>query len=140
MENNNMILSKYAELEFIKSETKDKVITDYYMKKPPKHRNCLRCNSAMHICSNHTVKLKEFPCLPDYKNFIVVHYSRFRCINCRFALNDTIPIKLENTFITIKFAAWIKTLVSYNFCIKDINRITGVHCNIIKKMALFNQD
>lgn len=134
MKNNNIISIKYEDLKFIKQEKNGNNITDYYVKIPPKNRMCPCCKEKMHICSNHNIILKDFPTLPKYRNFVVIQFSRFRCVNCNSTMNDEIPIKEENTFITKRCAIWIKDLLSKHMTIKDINLITGVHWNTIRNI------
>lgn len=104
---------------------------------PEKHSmpsSCPHCGSKMYRHGRYTRKLKEMPVYPDTTYTLIIKAQRYRCPECGFTLRQEIPNRYPGTNITKRVAAWIKAFLNAKFPVSQIEDITGIHWDTIRKI------
>lgn len=104
---------------------------------PEKHSmpsSCPHCGSKMYRHGRYTRKLKEMPVYPDTTYTLIIKAQRYRCPECGFTLRQEIPNRYPGTNITKRVAAWIKAFLKAKFPVSQIEDITGIHWDTIRKI------
>ena len=104
---------------------------------PEKHSmpsSCPHCGSKMYRHGRYTRKLKEMPVYPDTTYTLIIKAQRYRCPECGFTLRQEIPNRYSGTNITKRVAAWIKAFLNAKFPVSQIEDITGIHWDTIRKI------
>ena len=104
---------------------------------PEKHSmpsSCPHCGSKMYRHGRYTRKLKEMPVYPDTTYTLIIKAQRYRCPECGFTLRQEIPNRYPSTNITKRVAAWIKAFLNAKFPVSQIEDITGIHWDTIRKI------
>ena len=104
---------------------------------PEKHSmpsSCPHCGSKMYRHGRYTRKLKEMPVYPDTAYTLIIKAQRYRCPECGFTLRQEIPNRYPGTNITKRVAAWIKAFLNAKFPVSQIEDITGIHWDTIRKI------
>lgn len=104
---------------------------------PEKHSmpsSCPHCGSKMYRHGRYTRKLKEMPVYPDTTYTLIIKAQRYRCPECGFTLRQEIPNRYPGTNITKRVAAWIKAFLNAKFPVPQIEDITGIHWDTIRKI------
>ena len=104
---------------------------------PEKHSmpsSCPHCGSKMYRHGRYTRKLKEMPVYPDTTYTLIIKAQRYRCPECGFTLRQEIPNRYPGTSITKRVAAWIKAFLNAKFPVSQIEDITGIHWDTIRKI------
>lgn len=104
---------------------------------PEKHSmpsSCPHCGSKMYRHGRYTRKLKEMPVCPDTTYTLIIKAQRYRCPECGFTLRQEIPNRYPGTNITKRVAAWIKAFLNAKFPVSQIEDITGIHWDTIRKI------
>ena len=104
---------------------------------PEKHSmpsSCPHCGSKMYRHGRYTRKLEEMPVYPDTTYTLIIKAQRYRCPECGFTLRQEIPNRYPGTNITKRVAAWIKAFLNAKFPVSQIEDITGIHWDTIRKI------
>ena len=104
---------------------------------PEKHSmpsSCPHCGSKMYRHGRYTRKLKKMPVYPDTTYTLIIKAQRYRCPECGFTLRQEIPNRYPGTNITKRVAAWIKAFLNAKFPVSQIEDITGIHWDTIRKI------
>ena len=104
---------------------------------PEKHSmpsSCPHCGSKMYRHGRYTRKLKEMPVYPDTTYTLIIKAQRYRCPECGFTLRQEIPNRYPGTNITKRVVAWIKAFLNAKFPVSQIEDITGIHWDTIRKI------
>ena len=105
---------------------------------PEKHSmpsSCPHCGSKMYRHGRYTRKLKEMPVYPDTTYTLIIKAQRYRCPECGFTLRQEIPNRYPGTNITKRVAvSWIKAFLNAKFPVSQIEDITGIHWDTIRKI------
>ena len=95
---------------------------------------CPYCGGLVHICGNHSMRLRDMPINPWTRQDMEITYHRYRCQSCARTFSEDIPVKHPETRITERAASWISTFLRFNMPISTVQEITGVHWDTIKRI------
>ena len=95
---------------------------------------CSACGNEVYLHDDAQTHLRDMPIWHGMKQTVLVQQYRYRCKKCNKTFVEEIPFKYPGTRITYRAASWIKGMLQGKISIKEIQRLTGIHWDTIRKV------
>ena len=95
---------------------------------------CCLCGNEVYLHDDAQTHLTDMPIWHGIKQKVLVQQYRYRCKKCGKTFVEEIPFKYPGTRITYRAASWIKGMLQGKISIKEIQRLTGIHWDTIRKV------
>ena len=95
---------------------------------------CIACGNEVYLHDDAQTSLTDMPIWQDTKQMVLVQQYRYRCKKCNKTFVEEIPFKYPGTRITYRAASWIKGMLQGKTSIKEIQRLTGIHWDTIRRV------
>lgn len=110
--------------------------TVLFMKSTRKTKDvrCVRCGDEVYLHEEVNSHLMDMPIWHDTTSQVFVQQYRYRCKKCNKTFVEEIPFKYPGTRITCRAATWIRGLLQSKISIREIQNLTGIHWDTIRKV------
>lgn len=95
---------------------------------------CKKCGGRVNICGLTTKHLKDIPIWVGMSQELSFCCHRYRCVACGRKFTEEIPLQYPGTRITTRAAEWVKSLLRHKMSIRSVQRITGIHWEMIRRI------
>lgn len=116
------------------SPEKDKTVLFMESTRKTKDVRCVKCGSEVYLHEDVQTHLTDMPIWLDTKSQVFVQQYRYRCKKCNKTFVEEIPFKYPGTRITYRAAAWIRGMLQSKISIREIQKLTGIHWDTIRKV------
>lgn len=116
------------------SPGKDKTVLFMESTQKAKDVQCVNCGGEVYLHDEAQTQLTDMPIRHGTKHQVSVRQYRYRCKKCNKTFVEEIPFKYPGTRITYRAALWIKGMLQGKISIKEIQRLTGIHWDTIRKV------
>lgn len=116
------------------SKSEDEVIIEFHSTRNTEDVVCPVCGGRAHIYGNYTTRIKDIPFYVGTRQILEVSFHRYRCRECGKTFSEDNIFSFPGTRITHRAAEWIRELLKWQFSIKAISEITGVHWETVRRL------